>query len=68
MAPSAPVWLTPREAAEYVGREPRTLREWRYLGTGPAYYRIEQRIRYRLDDLDAFMASARVEPTTARGR
>lgn len=60
----APSWLTPREAAEYLGSSPRTLREWRYLERGPAYHVLEGRIRYRTDDLDTYLASVRVDPTT----
>lgn len=39
-----------------------TLRQWRYLNKGPAYSKIGRHVRYRVDDLDAFIAAQRVDP------
>jgi len=55
--------LSEREAAEYLGPvSVRTLQDWRNQGTGPAYARLGRRIAYDIADLDAFLASQRVEP------
>lgn len=56
--------LSEREAAAYLGARvsPRTLQGWRNRGIGPAYSKMCGRIAYDIADLDAFLASARVEP------
>jgi excisionase family DNA binding protein len=53
--------LTPAEAAELLGVSEGTLRDWRYLKTGPAYIRVGQRPRYDPRDLEAYRAAQRVE-------
>jgi hypothetical protein len=57
--------LTPEEAAGVLRKPVATLRQWRYLGRGPAYIRIEHAVRYRASDLDRFIAGNRVEPQDA---
>lgn len=57
-------------AGAYLGGEDepvpdRTLRQWRYLGVGPAYVKVGRHVRYRRSDLDAFIAEHRVNPTGA---
>jgi hypothetical protein len=50
-------------AAAYLGEVPEgTMRQWRYLGKGPAYVKIGRHVRYRRADLDAFIAAQRVDP------
>jgi predicted site-specific integrase-resolvase len=46
--------LTPHELAERWQVSERTLNRWRDLGTGPAWLKLNGRIRYRLEDVDAF--------------
>lgn len=54
-----------RAAAEALDLKPRTLQEWRRLGTGPPYVRISQRcVRYRVKDLDEWIAE-RVRTSTS---
>lgn len=51
-------YLTPKEAAEYIGVTVRTLEAWRHRGGGPRYALISNRLcRYQVAHLDAFMAS-----------
>ena len=38
------------------------LAQWRYFGRGPAFYKIEKRIRYHGKDLNAYMDAHRVDP------
>lgn len=58
-------WLSEREAAAYLGPvSPRTLQDWRTKAVGPPYSKAGRRVCYCTDDLDAFLASARVEPKT----
>jgi predicted DNA-binding transcriptional regulator AlpA len=42
------------------------VRYWRYIGAGPASFKIGRHVRYTREDVDAFIASARaagVAPT-----
>jgi Helix-turn-helix domain len=58
--------LNEQETADYLGGVPtRTLRQWRYVGKGPAYIRIGRHIRYRVEDLDGYVAGQRGDPQPA---
>ena len=48
-------WLTPAQAAAYLGVSVRALECWRASGTGPQYRRVGRTIRYHLDALDAIV-------------
>jgi excisionase family DNA binding protein len=43
--------LTVEQAAEYLGKSPKTLYQWSYEGTGPPVLRIGNGLRYDADDL-----------------
>lgn len=48
--------------AQELGLRVQTLRNWRYLGVGPAYFRIGARtIRYDEEDLRRFIEQGKVE-------
>lgn len=47
-------FLTTAQAAFYLGLSPRTLQEHRSAGTGPVFRRHARRVRYHIDDLDAW--------------
>lgn len=47
--------LTPAEAAAYLRRAPKTLRNWRSEGYGPRWSGSGHGVRYRLADLDAWI-------------
>ncbi len=47
-------FLSPKQAAHYLGVSLRTLQLHRTRGTGPRYRRPCRRIRYHIDDLDAW--------------
>ena len=50
--------LDEAEVAEHCNIATATLRNWRCLGTGPAYLKLGKRsVRYRREDVDAFIAS-----------
>jgi predicted site-specific integrase-resolvase len=49
-----------KTAAEVLGVAPKTLTRWRWARKGPPYVRIGV-IRYRLEDLDGYVQSNRVE-------
>jgi len=54
--------LTTKEAAGLLGIKPTTLRQWRYLGRGPAfvkYHGDRGRCMYRRRDVDRWIARNR---------
>lgn len=52
--------ISTREVARLVGMTPGGLAEIRRRGGGPPYYRIGGRVRYRLADVRAWIASRTV--------
>jgi predicted DNA-binding transcriptional regulator AlpA len=61
---SAPL-LREKEAAAFLGLTPRALQSWRTQGYGPRFVRISGAcIRYRPQDLDAWVASRLRESTS----
>jgi hypothetical protein len=61
------IYLTPREAAQYLRSSVSTLAKLRVYGGGPMFCHIGRAIRYRQFDLDAFMAAGRVRSTSELG-
>ena len=61
--------MTEPEAAEYLGFAPNTLRQWRVEGIGPRYAKpAGKAIRYRKDDLDAWLADGMLATADHRSR
>lgn len=53
-------WLTPRQAAGYIGLDERSLEAKRRNNDGPVCHRVNHRlIRYHVADLDAWLRSHR---------
>jgi hypothetical protein len=48
-------WLSPEEAGAYLSLSPRTLENMRGRGEGPKYSKLAHRVRYHVDDLDAWV-------------
>lgn len=59
------VWCGEREVAQLVGRSVRTVQYWRQSNTGPPYYRMCGCIRYRHDEIEAWLAAQHVVPQAA---
>lgn len=59
---SAGPHLTKSELARRWQLSERTLDRWREAGTGPAWMQLNGRIRYRLEDVDAFERSRLRQP------
>lgn len=56
-------------AGRVIGVKSNTLRKWRQLGIGPAYIRLSNRcVRYKREDLLAFLESRRVTPGNGAAR
>ena len=50
------------EAAEILGVSVRTMEAWRQCNEGPTYIHIGRRVRYRISDLEAYVAEKTVVP------
>ena len=56
-------WLTPKEAAKYLGCGVSTLAIYRSMGTGPIYTKWNATmVRYSRENLDAFMEARKITP------
>jgi len=65
-AQRASPYLETPEAARYLRLKKRTLDNMRWLGTGPRYRKHGGRIRYHIDDLEAW-SKARERERTGHG-
>lgn len=54
-------FLSPEQAAHYLGISVRTLQEHRSTGSGPRFRRHCRHIRYHIDDLDSWSLGTREE-------
>lgn len=61
--------LNDQDAAIYLGVAVQTLRNWRYVGKGPAYYKLTPgprgRVIYEVADLEAYKGRCRIDPEAA---
>ncbi|MFN7226517.1 MAG: helix-turn-helix transcriptional regulator [Holosporales bacterium] len=48
------IFLKAKELAQRWKLSPSTLERWRWLGVGPNFVKIGGRIRYRLDEVEAY--------------
>ena len=53
--PTAARLWTAQDVAEYLGVPLTTLYQWRYLGTGPAAYRVGRHLRYEPTAVQAWL-------------
>lgn len=54
-------WLSTGELAELLGVTKRTVENWRSNGKGPAYVKLGN-VRYGIEDVQAWLASNKVQP------
>ena len=54
---------TPADVADYLQVPVKTLYQWRYQGKGPRAYRVGRHLRYRWEDVEAWLASRAGERT-----
>lgn len=51
---------TRKEVAAYLGIAVKTLKNWAVSGKGPKYVKVGSEVRYRWQDIDAYVESRRV--------
>jgi predicted DNA-binding transcriptional regulator AlpA len=60
--------LDTKAAAAYLGLHPNTLEKRRVYGGSPKFCRLGRAVRYRPEDLDAWIAARVVESTSQQAR
>lgn len=58
-----PVLVSPKRAAEILGRPEGTLRYWRSIGVGPPWIKLEGRVLYDEADLIEYIQRSRRSPS-----
>ena len=58
--------LSEEEVAELLGLSPATLKKWRRNHRGPRYYRLGSAVRYKREDLEAFVSESAEHPCSPR--
>jgi predicted DNA-binding transcriptional regulator AlpA len=56
--------LNTEQVAKRCGLSEMTVRKWRMTGEGPRFIRLGRAVRYRLNDLEAFLAGRAFSTTT----
>lgn len=51
--------MTEKDTAAYMCVSEKTLQKWRWQGCGPAFLKVGRLIRYRLEDVDAYLDSCK---------
>jgi len=61
-------YLDTNEAAKFLDVSPKTLRNWRHAGKGPAYHKLHRTIRYLVRDLREWQRREvrRIDPRTGQ--
>ena len=60
-----PQYLTEKQVSESTGLSQKTLSQHRWKSTGLHYSKFGRSIRYKFDDVLAFMEAGRIEPETS---
>ena len=58
--------LTEEAAATVLSLSPATLKKWRRTRRGPRYYRLGSAVRYKREDLEAFVSESAEHPCSPR--
>jgi excisionase family DNA binding protein len=59
-------FMDTKQTADYLGISASTLTKWRMYGRGPRYFNFGSLVRYSVDDVNAYVESARsASPSTA---
>ena len=52
-------WLCTKDLAEWLQVSPATVYRWRYQRTGPVGHRIGRHVRFRREDIEAWLQQCR---------
>jgi excisionase family DNA binding protein len=63
---SANQFLDTHQAAEYLDHSKSCLEWWRLENRGPKYFKLGRKVRYRVADLDAWLAARVVTTSEAK--
>ena len=55
--PKMPVTMNEQQVAEYLSMSVGSVRKWRRLGGGPKFIKIGRSVRYRREDVEAWLGS-----------
>lgn len=64
MATVAQHYMSPEDLAEHFGIPVASIYAWRYRGTGPKAFKIGRHVRYRVEDVAAWV-EAQADPRRA---
>jgi excisionase family DNA binding protein len=53
----------PKELSVYLGVPVATLDAWRYKGVGPRFMKVGRHVRYRAEDVEAWLSEQAKTPT-----
>ncbi|EFD51811.1 DNA binding domain, excisionase family [Micrococcus luteus SK58] len=59
--------MTPDELSEYTGTPVHTLAHWRYVGRGPRFVKLGRAVRYRAEDVRAWLEAQTRQSTAETG-
>lgn len=51
------LWLDEQTVGARLGVSKATLQSWRYRGVGPSFYKLGKLVRYRAEELDAWLTT-----------
>lgn len=57
---------TPKEVSDYLGVPVGTLYQWTHHGRGPKVSRVGRHLRYRWEDIDAYLEQGKQDTTDDR--
>lgn len=60
--------MTTKEAAMWLGLKSNTLEVWRVYGKGPKFLKMGRAVRYRLEDLNAYLETSVKNSTSEYGK
>ncbi len=66
VVPLAESFLAEEQAAEILQAKKQTLRAWRHRNKGPAFYKVNGRVLYKREDVEAWIEQCRVVPGQSR--
>lgn len=63
-SPSHDQLLTVQKAAQYLGLAGSTLNKWRCLGEGAVFLKMGRAVRYKAEDLEAYLLQTKCRSTS----